>query len=83
MPLLVNSLLDADNGLDQKRAGTSWSARKPHSRFLPLDAGPRLYLCTLVNNSACKATNIEMLAATVIQKTATKLALEHLWRSSC
>jgi len=56
---------------------------KPRSRLLHLDVSPRLYLYTLVSNPECQAINTVTLASTVIQKTATKLPLEHLWRSSC
>ena len=56
---------------------------KLRSRLLHLDVSPRLHTYTLRSNPECHAINPATFTATVNQKTATKLGLEHLWRSSC
>jgi len=56
---------------------------KIRSRLLHLDVSPRRHVYTSRSNPECHAKKPATFAATVIQKTATKLCFEHLWRSSC
>lgn len=63
--------------------GCIGTTSKPRSLLLYLDVSPRLYPNPPASNPECKATNTMTLATTVIQKTATKLALEYLCRSIC